>query len=279
MMSRILAKAARFAGRRLCRYRGRSFADTIERSVGILHRRLNNVHFNITLNGELRVLKATSEIAPKCIFDIGANQGGWTRLAAALYPSCKIHSFEIVPSTFEELIKNTPDLPNVTLNSFGLSNEEGTITISIGDDTAICTGHPIEGYRHHEEYYTRQIQCVTRTASEYLREKDLQCVDFVKIDVEGMELKVIRGFGDQLKNVRAVQFEYGIFNIASHDLLCDICKYFRERGFVVGKIFPRYVDFFEYHFDMENFYGSNFLAVKDGEKKLIDKLSRYGMKH
>jgi hypothetical protein len=98
----------------------------------------------------------------------------------------------------------------------------------------------------------------------------------VKVDVEGMDFKVIKGFGDQIKNVRVVQFEYGIFNIASHDLLSDFCRHFKHNGFIVGKIFPNSVNFFEYHFNMENFHGSNYLAVRNEEKDLISNLSRFG---
>lgn len=278
MFSRILTKAASLMVKRLCNYRGKPVAEAIEIGIDAFHRKLNNVNFNMADNGELRVLRILSEFNPKCIFDVGANRGEWSQIVSKLYPSCTIHAFEIVPSTYEELIMNIKEkeLHNIIPNNFGLSNEDGIISVSMGRDTSTATGCKIEGMQFHDEYYSQEIQCKTKRAYDYLYERNLKSIDVVKVDVEGMDLKVIKGFGDQLKNVRTVQFEYGIFNIASHDLLCDFCKYFKDNGFVVGKIFPKYVKFFEYHFNMENFHGSNYLAVRNEEKELIGKLSRYG---
>lgn len=101
----------------------------------------------------------------------------------------------------------------------------------------------------------------------------IDTIDFMKIDVEGMEYKVLEGFGDMIAQVRAVQFEYGIFNISSRHLLLDLMSFFEHRGFLVGKIYPRQVEFFSYHFDRENFLGSNFIAVRKDEEAYIRLLS------
>jgi FkbM family methyltransferase len=269
---RLSHRMARF----LCKYRGRSFAESIEQTVDTFHRRLNNVDFNMVRNGELRVLKILSKSNPKCIFDVGANKGEWCQMASQLFPSCTIHAFEIVPSTYMELIKNIKDLSNVIPNNFGLSSEEGVVSVSLGRDDKMATGCKIESMQFYDEYYTGEIECKTRRASDYLKERAIESIDFLKVDVEGMDLKVIEGFGAQIKNVKVVQFEYGIFNIASHDLLSDFCGLFKNSGFVVGKIFPNSVNFFDYQFDMENFHGANYLAVRNNEKELIRSLSRFG---
>jgi hypothetical protein len=66
-----------------------------------------------------------------------------------------------------------------------------------------------------------------------------------------------------------------IFNISSRDLLYDLFYYLKNNGFVVGKIYPRYVDFFDYHFEKENFMGNNYLAVSANETVLINELKRF----
>ncbi len=227
-------------------------------------------------NGELRVLKLLSKFDPKCIFDVGANKGEWCQMATTLFPSCTIHAFEIVPSTYMELIRNTENLENVIPNNFGLSSEEGVISVSLGSNDKMATGCKIDDMQFYDEYYNQEIECKTRRASDYLKERAIKSIDFLKVDVEGMDFKVIEGFGDQIKNVKVVQFEYGIFNIASRHLLTDFYRHFKNNGFVVGKIFPKSVNFFDYNFDMENFQGSNYLAVKSEENKLISSLSHFG---
>lgn len=273
MLGKILTDTASCIARFLCNYRGKRFAEAIERSIDAFHRGLNNVDFNIERNGELRVLKILSQFNPKCIFDVGANKGDWSCLASKMNPRCVIHAFEIVPSTWAELLQNTTELGNVIPNNYGLSSKEEIISISMGDDdSSTATGCKIEGMQFHNEYYSQEIRCKTRKACDYIREQGIGCIDFVKIDVEGMDLQVIKGFEEQLKNVRAMQFEYGIFNISSHDLLADFCRHLRDKGFVVGKIFPKRVVFFEYHFNRENFHGSNYVAVRNDETLLIEML-------
>lgn len=53
MLMRFLKKMTSHLGRRLCRYRGRRFADAVESQCDAFHRSLNNVDFDMQRNGEL----------------------------------------------------------------------------------------------------------------------------------------------------------------------------------------------------------------------------------
>lgn len=272
-LSQKIVSAASKAGATLSRYRGRPFAELAERCVGSAHQALNNVNFDMTANGELRVLKIIADQNPGRLFDVGANEGEWTLLASKLCPAAQIHAFEVVPSTHASFVAATGHLPNVIANRFGLSDSDGEITIYMTAGTADATACPIEGLAMHAKLYQDSVQCEVRTGARYLAERNISQVDYLKIDVEGMDLRVIKGFGDDIRKVRALQFEYGIFNIGSHDLLADFCAWLTSRGFKVGKVFPRSVQFFDYGFEMENFQGSNFVAVRTDESRLFDALS------
>lgn len=273
MLLRIIGAVARRISRRLRNNRGKPFADGIEHITDRFHRDLNNVNFNMETNGENRVLQILSGFKFTCIFDVGANIGDWGRAVADLNPGATIHAFELVPSTFAVLSENTKSISRIIKNNYGLSDQSGTVTVNIGNDSGMATVYKIEGVQYHNEYYTKQQTCQVRKASDYISENNIGNIDFVKIDVEGMDLRVIKGFESKIENVKIFQFEYGIFNISSHDLLADFCVYLDKHGFVVGKIFPRTVQFFNYHFDMENFHGSNFIAVKKNETAIINKLA------
>jgi FkbM family methyltransferase len=271
---KIAGKIAAGAGRMLCRMRGGRFGDAIERLCDRFHRALDNVDFEIERNGERRVLEIVSAATPGCLFDVGANSGDWTKLARSLNPAARIHAFEIVPSTRAHLVTATGGLGGIVVADHGLSDAEGVVDVRMGTHSAMATVFPIEGMEAHASYYDHVVSCRVRRADTYMEAQGLETVDFVKIDAEGMDLRVIRGFGDRLRDVRAIQFEYGIFNIASHDLLADFCRHLAAHGFVVGKVFPRRVRFFDYHFDLENFHGSNYVAVRGGERELIEGLRR-----
>jgi hypothetical protein len=103
-----------------------------------------------------------------------------------------------------------------------------------------------------------------------MQKHSIGTIDFLKIDKEGSDLWVINGFENALKKVKLIQFEYGIFNIQSKDLLVDFYTYLKNMGFVVGKIFPNHIDFSPYHFNMENFHGGNFIAINENEPEIIE---------
>ena len=48
-----------------------------------------------------------------------------------------------------------------------------------------------------------------RRAEDYIKQHNVEQIDFLKIDVEGFEFDVLRGFGDALSKVKFIQFEYG----------------------------------------------------------------------
>jgi FkbM family methyltransferase len=274
MITKVTVKAAAKVGAFLCKYRGLAFCDAIETAIDMCHRCLNNVNFDINQNGELRVLTLLENLKPKTVFDIGANIGEWSLTFSKIYPSCIIHAFEIVPSTYSQLVRNSKKIPNIILNNIGLSDKNEVISIKLSEgDTSTATACKIEGMKYHDEYYRSEIKCKVIKGVDYVNEKRISVIDFMKIDVEGMDLRVIMGFEDKIKNARAIQFEYGIFDIASHDLLSDFCRYLSDNEFVVGKIYPRHVSFFEYHFNKENFHGSNYIAIKKNETSLIRALT------
>jgi hypothetical protein len=105
---------------------------------------------------------------------------------------------------------------------------------------------------------------------EFFAQEGIAEVDFLKLDVEGAEHLVLQGLGDRLREqrVRFVQFEYGRVNILTHFLLRDFYELFATYGYVVGKIYPDYVDFRDYDLSDEDFLGPNYLACRVGDGAL-----------
>ena len=57
-----------------------------------------------------------------------------------------------------------------------------------------------------------------------------------------------------------IQFEYGAFSIETRMLLADYYKLLADR-YWIGKLFPTYVEFTDYHWTMETFRFANFVCV------------------
>jgi FkbM family methyltransferase len=231
---------------------------------------VKNGNLDQNTNGEREVLCRLAPLMPKTVLDVGANEGDWAQMALAELPTAHLHAFEIIPDTFRLLAARLGAEPRVTLNDCGLSDEKGEMAMHVFDAPSKRASHI-----PHLHGPSRPVTCAVRAGDDYLREKNIAHVDCLKIDVEGAEPVVIQGFAHALGEGRIdlIQFAYGKANIATHFLLYDYCKYFAERGYAVGKIYPDFVDFRDYAYDDEDFLGPNFLACRVQRQDLIARLS------
>lgn len=259
-------------GRALCRRRKLHAARMLESvALGFLSG-LENHDYNHKTNGESRALKVIGGFPVHTVFDVGANVGRWGLMALEAFPDAEIYCFEPNPKSYEQLSIALKSSKRAHAFNFGLGSAVEEKRFFVGEGSEVVTACKIKGMRFHDEYYQSEIVCPMETGERFLRDKGVKKVSLLKIDVEGMELEVLKGFGERISSVDVVQFEYGIFNIGSRALLVDLWTYLREMRFVVGKIYPNGVEFFDYHFTHETFRWGNYLAVREGQKSLLARL-------
>ena len=233
-----------------------------------IHQVHTNFNYDHETNGERWLLeKLTRNNVLRTAFDVGANQGDWTGLLLRLNPSARVHCFEISPPTFEKLRTRVGAVPNVTLNPVGLSDGPGEVNLAYSSDAdglssiveIVCPAN------------SQSIKAQVTTGQLYCSQHRVTQIDMLKIDVEGAEHLVLKGFGDLLRPnlISVVQFEYGMVNIASRFLLRDFYELFTGRGYRVGKLYPDFVRFRPYRFEDEDFRGPNFVAASPAIATLL----------
>lgn len=162
-------------------------------------------------------------IAPhvNVIFDVGCR----SETLYKDYPK-EVHYFDPVPEYIDSLKKQKIVNTRSVFNKFGLSDSTTTLTY----------------YPKYEAFYNRVASCHVddaknsktlnvRRASEYISEHNIEKIDFLKIDTEGHELSVLKGFGEHIKNVAIIQFEYGGTFIDTGITLLEIVDYLKSHGF------------------------------------------------
>ena len=235
-----------------------------------------NKNYDIHVNGEAALLARLRPFAPRLLIDAGANVGGWSLAACAALPDATIHAFEIAESTAVQLEANIAALGGrVIANRLGLSDRAGEIMIYASPESSTATSTRRDaiaiGAADHKIETIVELPASVITGDAYLAEAGITHVDMLKIDVEGAEEAVLRGFeGAFIRGaIDLVQFEYGAISIATRFLLADFYAFFEERGFVLGKLLPEGVDFRPYEHGDEDFQGPNYIACRRERADLI----------
>jgi FkbM family methyltransferase len=217
-------------------------------------------------NGELRVL---AELMPGCrvVFDVGANRGDWCETVLAINPALAVHAFEPAPDSFAALAARR--LPGVVASQLGLGAvAEQRALYAHGEDTELRSLYRREGLEddHGIATPTEGEPVAITTVDAYCATAGVAFIDFLKIDTEGHDLKVLHGAAGMLRRraVRFIQFEYGAANADSRDLLRDFFAFFRDVDYNLHKIHPDGYSFHpRYNHRLENFQYQNWLAVGD----------------
>jgi FkbM family methyltransferase len=230
-----------------------------------------NASYKPEKNGERWLLEALQGETIRTVVDVGANVGKWSLLAAERFPQATILALEIVPATAAELRARTAGCDRIKPFNLGLAEHTGTLTIRY--NAAASTHATVTEYPHRWE--EQRIECPVVRGDELLAREGIGEVDFLKIDVEGAEHLVLRGFERLLRErrVRFVQFEYGRVNILTRFLLKDFYELFAGHGYVVGKIYPDHVEIRNYDLGDEDFVGPNYLACR-AEEPVLSRLTK-----
>jgi FkbM family methyltransferase len=137
------------------------------------------------------------------VFDVGANIGWYALHVAQRYPSVAVHSFEPLPTTFEQLKKNIRlnENQSIAAHNFGFSDKAGEFEFFI--DPAITGNASLVNVAEKKNILT--FRCRVETLDGYVSVTNAK-VDFIKCDVEGAELLVFRGGVNTLKKHLPVVF-------------------------------------------------------------------------
>ena len=117
--------------------------------------------------------------------DIGANVGNHTAALAPFFE--QVIAFEPNPRTSKLLEANAMLFPNVSVRSYGLSNEEGIIKTSYSDENV--GGASVAS----SDTYKNKVEFHLKRLDDQLLGHRRSSVSLIKLDVEGHEYEVLSG--------------------------------------------------------------------------------------
>lgn len=173
----------------------------------------------------------------KIIFDVGANVGTTVKRWRVAFPAAKIFAFEPISTTFRMLREKTRTMAGVRCFRVALSDTGGE-----GIMRAVPGGVCNRLLTDTDARPSHVQNVLITTGDAFCSENHIEQIDFLKIDAEGNDLKVLHGFRNMLteRRVRFVQVETGVnFDNHTHVNLVEFLKFFHEMGYgLVGLYDP-----------------------------------------
>jgi FkbM family methyltransferase len=176
------------------------------------------------------------------VIDIGCFNGSTSILFQKELKDVRVIGFEPSKQSFETALKNTAGLPGIKIENYAVSDFCGVTEFFVTDNKVSSSLNPLTGAD--TRFSTQTVEKVEIiTLDEYFKRNGIQeeKVLAVKLDVQGHELKVLRGAANTLKRTMFVLTE-----LSNHESYEGGARYFevdqamRENGFVLQNIFSSY---------------------------------------
>jgi FkbM family methyltransferase len=226
--------------------------------------------YDSATNGEYRLIDL---LAPLCggFVDVGANVGHWTEhfLRNSSAKGILFEPSEHCASLLKEKFKDKP----ITLRNVAVGDKTGSIWFveegEFGESSSIADTYIPS--QQPGKTMVRQIPIVT--LDEELLSADFN-IDFLKIDAEGYDLKVLRGAETFLRKgqIRFVQFEYNSNWLGTGSSLKEAKRFLENLGYDLLLIRSTGLHPLNYAFWGDYFRYSNFLACRSEDQHLIKPL-------
>ena len=171
-------------------------------------------------------LKKKNLVNFKIVFDVGAHEGETIKLCLDHFNTEKIYSFEPSHFSFKNLKKKVNKLKNkkikteIILENIALGADNKIIKIKHMSESSSST---IKELNTESKYYKKkqkllfnlknrnlfnEISAQQKNLDEYISQKEIQKLDFLKIDTEGYEFEVLSGVKKNIKNIKLILFEH-----------------------------------------------------------------------
>jgi len=169
---------------------------------------------------------------PRTIIDIGAHRGEWSKQVSRIFPKARLYLIEADPTQ------------NSTLTEVARELEGSTAYIQalVGADSATDVPYFLMGsgssvLSEKTTFPRTRIALPMTTVDALLGAVDLTPAIFMKLDVQGYELEVLRGSSNTLRHVEVVLMEVSLLEYnEGAPLLAEVVLFMKSIRFVAFDI-------------------------------------------
>jgi len=159
---------------------------------------------------------------PAFAVDIGAYEGHWTEDFLEIFPGTKVLMLEAQAAKAEKLKALCNGFNNTQYHIALLSAEAGKAFSFLESETA----------SHVTDDTTIATKTITsETLDGILESKQLPLPDFLKLDVQGFELEVLKGADTSLAHTTFCLLEVSLLDLDNTPLILEVMHYMDSKGF------------------------------------------------
>ena len=260
LLKKLSNKILRFLVEIIVKYLPDKFGELLEFKLAIKQGKWANYNIRDEVKRSLNLLG----YPPSVFVDIGAHEGNYTKELLEIYPQTICHLFEPSKKNNTSLNETFSNRENIFIHPYCLS-DSNSIGKFYSDQDGSQLGSLIKRYFVKEANVNFEFseEVIIKRFDEYWLQENLpEKIDFIKIDVEGYEMNVLKGIGELIENISLIQFEFGGTQIDTRNFFRDFWLYFEEKKFNLFRITQNGIKPINYyHENLESFYYSNYLAI------------------
>jgi len=167
---------------------------------------------------------STKNIQIQTVIDIGASDGGWTKIAKSCFPDAFYFLVEANQYHLKSLENYKASSQNIDFILAAAGDTNGEIYFDAST--------PFGGLASHEPDHQFNTKVKVITVDSLCKEKKLQPPYLLKLDTHGFEVQIFEGSIITLEQTNLIIVEVYNFDIAKNSLrFHQICEYLEKKGF------------------------------------------------
>jgi len=188
------------------------------------------VHNRLTVNTDSDVWQGLKKrgYTPRCIIDVGASTGLWTKDMLKVYPDSNYLMIDPLQENEQALREVAKNYPNVRYWLGAAGRDLGELEMH---------AHGPQSSVYASEWGGALRRVPMNTLDALAKEFAHNVVDGMKIDVQGAELEVLAGAAETLRMCKVVQVEVSFRRVYEKAPVAhEIIRFFAEQGFRIFDI-------------------------------------------
>lgn len=230
---------------------------------------LNYRNTTIENNGELFFIRSISNYYKThkeklVLFDVGANIGNYSNVLAETFKDrATIYAFEPFSVPYIKLKELSGSHSQIIPYQIGFSDKNENLTIYSSDEFSEIGGVYNRDFIFHNIPHDKEEINRFVTIEFFCKENAINHIHFLKIDVEGHELSVLKGAVALLNNeqIDFIQFEFGAGNHFSRTYFMDFFNLMSEKYMFFRLLSDGLIKIENYNSEYEMQSVTNFVAI------------------